>query len=85
MLKFILVFILSTLSLAALADCSLTLKSKTATTSGAKIGDISFSKKQIEALSTQCKISRQTFSTNELIKLEELAFQKRIAKLKGSK
>lgn len=80
-------FVLSLLTIAlnSHASCELTLKSKTATTSGAKIGDVSFSKKQIEAIKSQCSVKRETFSNDELIKLEEMAFQKRIEKLKNKK
>jgi hypothetical protein len=78
--------LLTVLSINANAACDLTMKSKTEKSAGAQIGDVKFSKKQLEALqSLGCKISRNTFSNDELIKLEELSFQKRIAKLKTTK
>lgn len=77
--------LIALITIASSQACEITLKSKTLTTTGAKIGDVSFSKKQIEALSSVCNVKRTTLSTEELIQLEEIAFQKRIAKLKAPK
>jgi hypothetical protein len=64
------------------STCEITLKSKKSDSSSAKIGDVTFSKKQLAALASVCTVKRSSFSTDELIQLETLAYNKRIAKLK---
>lgn len=85
MKSLLIVLALSSIAFNSHAACEITLKSKTATTAGAKIGDVSFSKKQLEALAKVCTVKRDLFSTDELIALEKIAFDKKINKLKGIK
>lgn len=65
--------------------CSITLKSKKPDAASAKLAGVNFSKKQIDALKTVCTVNRASLSQSELISLEEAAFKKRIAKIKGNK
>jgi hypothetical protein len=76
-------FTLVTLHASMASACSINVKVKKDSAASGTVDGISFTKKQLTALATVCKINRSVYSTNELVALETAAFNKKLAKLKS--
>jgi uncharacterized protein (DUF2141 family) len=70
-------------SCAHAADCSLTVRVKRASSNSGTVNGVQFTGKQLTLLSDQCSIKKVPLTSDELVKLETAAFEKRLAKLKA--
>ena len=80
-MKTLLITIALMTSAASFADCSLTLKFKKDGAKSAKLDGVSFSTKQIEALSKVCTITKGTMTNAELIEDFKASLDRQAAKL----
>jgi hypothetical protein len=63
--------------------CSLTVKVKKASSAAGTINGVAFTGKQLTLLSSSCTIKKDVMGVDEVIALEQAAFNKRIARLKN--
>lgn len=74
--------VLTMLSVAHASDCHLQAKVKTARAASGIVNGVSFSKKQLEALSAFCTVAKVPMTKDELVAFETQAFDKKIARIK---
>jgi len=80
---YVILTIIGTFMQYANASCQITLLKKNTTTKASYLGSTTISPKIQKALSTQCSIQTRVMTTDELIKFETAAFQRKLERLKA--